>query len=65
MQRETIIKAIEDFSEASGLKPSTICQYAAQNRRFYQRLKDGRGGDIAVAEKIMSWIDEKTQEGAQ
>ena len=57
MDRNQIIKAIDEYAAQSGLQHTTICQYAVQNRRAYERLQ---GGSLSMltAEKIMAWIKE-------
>jgi len=66
MEREKIIQAIEDYSRASGLAPSTICQYALRNRKVYQRLKAGGTTSIASAQNLLNWMRDNppSQEGA-
>jgi hypothetical protein len=56
MDREQIIKAVDDYAAATGLSPSTICQYALRNRKVYDRLKDGGTCSFASAEALMAWI---------
>lgn len=56
MQRERIIKAIETYSAVSGLKASTICQYAVQNRNFYKNLTLGGDYKASTAERMVQWI---------
>ena len=57
MNRENIIKAIDAYARASGLKQSTICQYALGNRLVYDLLKNG-GGSLASIERLTAWMDE-------
>jgi len=56
MDRNQIIKAIDDYATQSGLQQTTICQYAVKNRRAYDRL---RGGSLSMltAERIIAWIE--------
>lgn len=56
MHRTRIIKAIETYSDVTGLKPSTICQYALRNRRFYDNLVTGGDYLSSSAERLMDWI---------
>ena len=58
MQRERLIKAIETYALLSGLKASTICQYAVQNRNFYDNIVSGGDYKISTAERIVQYIRE-------
>lgn len=64
MQRETIIKAVDDFSKSSGLKHSTICQYALRHRLFYEKVKRGEDFQFGTAERLLAWIEAKKAEKA-
>lgn len=55
MDRQQIIKSIDEYAEATGLKPSTICQYAVKNRHAYDRLVSGSLA-LRTAEEILSWM---------
>lgn len=55
MDRALIIKAIDDYAAASGLRQSTICQYAVRNRHAYDRLVSG-SLRMSTAEEILRWI---------
>lgn len=57
MDRNHIIKAIDEYARVSGLKPSTICQYAVKNRHAYDRLVSG-SLSMRSAEQILEWINE-------
>lgn len=56
MQRERLIKAIETYTLVSGLKASTICQYAVQNRNFYDNVVSGGDYKVSTAERMVQWI---------
>jgi hypothetical protein len=56
MTRDEIIKAVDDYSRASGLAPSTICQYALRNRKVYERITQGGNIGLASIERLMSWM---------
>lgn len=62
MQRSDIIKAIDDFSAKSGLKPSTIGQYAARNRNAYKSLKSEGRVSIATIERLLCWMADNPPE---
>jgi len=57
MTRLQTIKAIEKYSARSGLKPTTICQYAMQNRKFYERLHTGYFHEV-YAKRLLDWMDD-------
>lgn len=63
MHRTRIIKAIETYSDVSGLKPSTICQYALRNRRFYDNLVTGGDYLSRSADRLMEWIKANPAQG--
>lgn len=65
MDRNQIIKAIDDYAKATGLKQTTICQYAIRNRRFYKNLKDGLDYRVGTARRVLDWIDENQPEAAE
>lgn len=70
MQRDRVIKAIETYSALSGLKASTICQYAVQNRHFYDNIVSGGDYKVSTAERMIQWIKDnpatlRKAEGAQ
>lgn len=56
MQRKDFIEAVEQYSKETGLKPSTICQYAIQNRKFFGRVCGGYFHED-TAEKVLSFIE--------
>lgn len=65
MDRISTIRAIDDYAKASGLMPTTICQYAIQNRKFYERMKGGYFHEDR-AKRVLSWISKQgvTRSGA-
>jgi hypothetical protein len=64
MDREQIIKVIDDYAEASGLSQSTICQYALRNRKVYERLKNGGSCSFASIETLMAWMEKNPPKSA-
>jgi hypothetical protein len=56
MNRETLIKAIEDAAQSTGLAPATITSKATDNGRLYHRMKRGYGCHIDTATKILAFI---------
>lgn len=64
MDKHTLMSAIEQHSARTGLKPSTICQYAVANRLFYENLVAGKDYQIGTATRLLEWIKvHKTQSG--
>jgi hypothetical protein len=62
MDRQELIRKIEAFSQASGLKPTTVCQYALQNRRFYDNIVAGRDYQVGTAQRLTEWMDRQSAE---
>lgn len=56
MDKHTLMSAIEQHSVLTGLKPSTICQYAVANRLFYANLMAGKDYQIGTATRLLKWI---------
>lgn len=56
MESKDIIKIIDDYAAQSGLKPSTICQYALRTHRLYDRLKAGGECLPSTAKKLIAWV---------
>lgn len=65
MQRDEIIKAVDDYAAASGLAHSTICQYALRNRMVYERLKSGGSCSVSSVEALLSWMAENPPKVAE
>jgi hypothetical protein len=57
MDRQDLIFKIEQYGRAANLKPSTICQYALLNRRFYANLCAGRDYQIGTAQRLVEWME--------
>lgn len=64
MTKQQLIQHIQDFSKKSGLAPATITGRAVGNSRLYQRLVFGGDCTTEVAERVVSFINAQTQEGA-
>lgn len=62
MDRNQIIKKVEDYAEASGLAESTICQYAIKNRLFVSRLRAGDDYRVKTAERLSTWINQDAEQ---
>jgi len=58
MESRDILKAIDAYSEASGLQPSTICQYAVFNGRLYRHLLDGNECLPRTARRLFQWMED-------
>ena len=52
-----LIDRIDRFAAATGLEPSTICQYAVRNSALYSRLKAGGECLPRTASRLLSWMD--------
>lgn len=59
-----LIARIDAHSAATGLKPSTICQYAASNPLLYERLISGGYCAPKTAQKVLEWIDQNAPKQA-
>lgn len=57
MERDQIIKAIDDYCAASGLKPTTVCVYALKSQHLYDRLRAGGECLPRTAKKLLAWIE--------
>lgn len=64
MTRDKLIQVIQDHSSRTGLAPATITGRAVGNSRLYQRLIFGGDCTTAIAERVVSFINAETQEGA-
>lgn len=56
MDKQQIIRAIQECAERTGLSPSTITGRAVGNSRLYQRLVDGGDVTTEIAAKLMAHI---------
>jgi hypothetical protein len=56
MDRTKIINLIDEYSALTGLKQTTICQYALANRKFYQRLQGGYFHETH-AQRLVEWME--------
>lgn len=61
MDYSKLIKAIEDYAALTGLKPSTICQHAVQNRNVYARITGGRDVKADTVDRVLAWIEADTR----
>jgi len=58
MFTEDFIKRIEAEAAARGLKPAQICKRAVDNHGLYASLKSGGSCTLAVAERVIAWLDQ-------
>ena len=65
MERTHIIAAIEEAAALTGLKPSTICQYAVKNRKLYDNLVGGLDCQFGTAKRVLDWIAEAKADRAR
>lgn len=50
-----IIKAIEEHAAEFGIKPSSIGQYAANNKHAYERIKAGTA-HRDTEKRVIAWM---------
>jgi prephenate dehydrogenase len=62
MDPNIIIAEIERHARTSGLKPSTICQLALGNPRYFDRLRSRIERFEAEADRIRKWVAENAPE---
>jgi hypothetical protein len=63
MDTHDLISAIESHSAKTGLKASTICQYAITNRLFYHNLVAGKDYRVGTAKRLLDWIASRDAAG--
>lgn len=56
MDPNDIITEIDAFSAETGLKPTTICEKALSNSRFYDRLKRRIERSVDEASTLRGWM---------
>ncbi|PIE15155.1 MAG: hypothetical protein CSA68_07335 [Rhodobacterales bacterium] len=56
MTEQDLIQQVENYCEAAGLAPATLCRKAVGNSRLYKNLIDGKGCTIRVAAKLQEFI---------
>lgn len=59
MTRAEIIKMMDGYE--GKLQPSTIGQYAIQNRHFYEKLKSG-SVSVKATERVVQWMKDNPPE---
>ena len=55
MNEEEMMKLIEEIAEETGVKPSTVCDYALKNPRYYDKLRRNIEKGKEVREKLNSY----------
>lgn len=58
MDPNIIIADIERYARDAGLKPTTICQLALGNPRYFDRLRSRIGRFPEEAERLRQWMAE-------
>lgn len=58
MDPNIIISEIERYAQQTGLKPTTICQLALGNARYFDRLRSRIERFPEEAERIRQWMAE-------
>lgn len=62
MDRQHLIKAIEDHARRRGIAPATVTSRAVANSRLYARLKAGGDCTTSVAGRIVQFIKDDSPE---
>lgn len=57
MTVSTLIELAEMFATHRNLKLSTVSTYAANDGKFFGKLKDGSGCTLKTAGRIYEWFD--------
>jgi hypothetical protein len=57
METSSIIHLAESYGAHRGLKLSTISTYAANDGKFFDRLKLGAGCTLKTAARLVLWFD--------
>lgn len=57
MDPNDIIRSIDEYASRVGMKPSTICQMALGNARFYERAKRRIEKYEEEAEKLRAFME--------
>lgn len=68
MEREKLLKDIEDYCAATGQAPSTFCLRVVKNGTLYKRLQEGGDCGVKALDKIRKYIAEnppKAKEAAE
>lgn len=53
---ERFVQEVERYCERTGWKESTFGQYACNNARFMQKLRDGRGVSTLTIERARQYM---------
>ena len=61
MNLNVIISKIESYCAATGMKPSTVCQNALGNARFYDRAKRRLEADATSAQKLLDYMEKSAR----
>lgn len=56
MDPNIIITEIKQYAEATGLKPTTICQMALGNPRYFDRLSERTGRLLDEAQRLRDFM---------
>ena len=56
MERDIIIREIEEFCTRSGGAPSTLCLRAVNNPHLYERMLKGGSCTILTAERLRNYM---------
>jgi len=56
MTEHELIQQVDEYCEAAGLAPATLCRKAVGNSRLYKNLVEGKGCTLRVAAKLREFI---------
>lgn len=56
MTNEQIKNLFAVFCGHTGLKPTTVGNYAVNDGKFFERIEAGKTCTIATAHKLLSWM---------
>lgn len=56
MDKQILIKEIEQFADAHNIAPATVTSRAVGNSRLYSRIKSGGSCTIRIAESLREYM---------
>ena len=55
MKESPLIKAIEDFASKRGIAPKTVCRYATNQHKTYERILRG-SASMNTVERVRAYL---------
>ena len=55
MKQNPLIKAIEDFASKRGIAPKTVCRYATNQHKTYERILRG-SASMNTVERVRAYL---------